>query len=92
MLRIKAIKFLLIKYQNRDSAVGKATNYELNDREVGVSFPISSRIFPFPCRSNWLWGLRSQGVKVTTPNQCLGQENVDLCIHSPICLHGVVLN
>jgi hypothetical protein len=27
-----------------------------------------------------------------TSGQCRGQENVDLYIHSPICLHGVVLN
>jgi hypothetical protein len=27
-----------------------------------------------------------------TSNQCRGQENVDLYIHSPIRLHGVVLN
>jgi hypothetical protein len=32
----------------------------------------------------WSWPL--------TSNQCRGQGNVDLYIHSPICLHGVVLN
>jgi hypothetical protein len=32
----------------------------------------------------WSWPL--------TSNQCRGQENVDLFIHSPIRLHGVVLN
>jgi hypothetical protein len=32
----------------------------------------------------WSWPL--------TSNHCRGQENVDLYIHSPIRLHGVVLN
>jgi hypothetical protein len=32
----------------------------------------------------WSWPL--------TSNQCRGQENVDLYIHSPIRLHGVVVN
>jgi hypothetical protein len=26
------------------------------------------------------------------PNKCQGQEYLDLYIHSPICLHGIVLN
>jgi hypothetical protein len=33
----------------------------------------------------------SRGVKLTTHLQLVRQENVDLYIHSPICLHGVVL-
>jgi hypothetical protein len=32
------------------------------------------------------------GLHPTTSNYCRGQENVDLYIHSPIRLHGVVLN
>jgi hypothetical protein len=42
---------------------------------------------PFPgskAAGAWNWPL--------TSSQCRGQENVDLYIHSPIRLHGVVLN
>jgi hypothetical protein len=48
--------------------------------------------------SNGYWGLlpqweRSQGVKLTTHLQCCqGQENVDLYIHSPTHLHGILFN
>jgi hypothetical protein len=49
--------------RNRDSAVGIATGYGLDDREVEAPVPVGSR-----------W------------------EKVDPYIHSPIRLHGVVLN
>jgi hypothetical protein len=41
---------------SRDSAVGIATDYGLNDREVGVGFPVRSRIFCSPCCPDRLWG------------------------------------
>jgi hypothetical protein len=51
----------------RDSSVGIATGYELDDRGVGVRVPEGSRIFSYPCPDrfwgppsllfNWYWGL-----------------------------------
>jgi hypothetical protein len=34
--------------ESRDSSVGIATGYELEDREVGVRVPVGSRIFSSP--------------------------------------------
>jgi hypothetical protein len=42
--------------RSRDSAVGTATDYGLDDREVGVRIPVGPRIFTFPCRLDRLWG------------------------------------
>jgi hypothetical protein len=41
--------------RSRDSAVGIATGYGLDDREVGVRVPVGSRIIS-PCRPDQLWG------------------------------------
>jgi hypothetical protein len=41
---------------SRDSAVGIATGYGLDDRGVGVRVPVGSRIFSSPCRPDRLWG------------------------------------
>jgi hypothetical protein len=41
---------------SRDSSVGIATSYGLNDRIVGVRDQVESRIFSSPRRQNWLWG------------------------------------
>jgi hypothetical protein len=41
---------------SRDSSVGIATGYGLDDREVGVRFPEGSRILSSPCRRDRLWG------------------------------------
>jgi hypothetical protein len=35
---------------------GIATGYELDDREVGVPVPVSSRIFIFECLPDGIWG------------------------------------
>jgi hypothetical protein len=35
---------------SRDCAVGTATSYWLDDREIGIRLPVGSRIFPSPCR------------------------------------------
>jgi hypothetical protein len=40
----------------RDSAVGIATDYGLDDRGVGVRVPVGSRIFSSPRRPDLLWG------------------------------------
>jgi hypothetical protein len=41
---------------SRDSAVGIATDYGLDDRGVGVPVPVESRIFSPPRRPDRLWG------------------------------------
>jgi hypothetical protein len=41
---------------SRDSAVGIATGYGLDDWEVGVRVPIGSRIFTSPFRPDRRWG------------------------------------
>jgi hypothetical protein len=40
---------------SRDSAVGIATRYRLDDRGVGVQVPVRSRIFSSPRRPDQLW-------------------------------------
>jgi hypothetical protein len=51
---------LLVKHpvdgDSRDSSVGIAIDYGLDDRGVGVPVPVGSRIFSFPRRPNRLWG------------------------------------
>jgi hypothetical protein len=42
---------------SRDSVVGIATGYGLDDREVGVRVAIGFRIFSSPCRLDRLWGI-----------------------------------
>jgi hypothetical protein len=41
---------------SRDSAVGIATGYGMDDWEVGVWVPVGSRIFTSPCCPDRLWG------------------------------------
>jgi hypothetical protein len=41
---------------SRDSAVGIATDYGLDDWEVEVRVPVGSRIFTSPCCPDRLWG------------------------------------
>jgi hypothetical protein len=42
--------------RSRDSAVGIATGYGLDDRNVGVRVPVGSRIFTPTCHPDRLWG------------------------------------
>jgi hypothetical protein len=41
-------------YRSRDSVVGMATSYVLDDLGVGVRVPVGSRIFSSPYRTDWL--------------------------------------
>jgi hypothetical protein len=88
---------------SRDSVVGIATDCGLDDRGVGVL--VGSRISSSLHRPDRLWGLplgvpgalspgvKRQCVKLNTHIQLVrSQENVDPYIHSPIRLHGIVLN
>jgi hypothetical protein len=42
--------------RGRDSVVGTATGYELDDRGVGVQVPVGVRIFTSPSLPDRLWG------------------------------------
>jgi hypothetical protein len=42
--------------KSRDSAVGIATSYRLDDQRVGVRDPVGSRIFISKSRPDRLWG------------------------------------
>jgi hypothetical protein len=46
----------LCSVRNRDSAIGIATGYGMDDRGVGVRVPVGSRIFSSPRRPDRLWG------------------------------------
>jgi hypothetical protein len=53
---------------SRNSAVGIATSYWLDDQGVGVRVPVESRIFTPQCRPDRLWGspnLLSIGYRVS---------------------------
>jgi hypothetical protein len=94
---------------SRDSAVGIATGYRLDDQGVvGVRVPVASRILSSPRRPDRLWdppgllangyrglflkGYSGRGVKLTTHLELVPNlRMVDLYIHSPIRLHGLVL-
>jgi hypothetical protein len=49
-------KIVLNRNDNRDSAVGIATGYGLDDRGVGVRVLVGSSIFTSPSRPERLWG------------------------------------
>jgi hypothetical protein len=53
-IRFNIISFLSIG--SRDSVVGIATGYGLDDQEVGVRVPVGSRVFSSPHRPHRLWG------------------------------------
>jgi hypothetical protein len=42
--------------KSRDSVVGIATGYGLDDQGVGVRVSVGARIFTSPRRPDWLWG------------------------------------
>jgi hypothetical protein len=84
---------------SQDSAVGIATGYGLDGRGVRVSHIVHTGSGAHPASypmgtggsflsgkaaGAWGWSL--------TSNYRQGQEYMDLYIHSPIHLHGVVLN
>jgi hypothetical protein len=92
-----------LSYISQYRVVSIATSYQLDTRGVRVRVPVGSRIsllhvvhptsYPMGTMGSypggkaagaWSWPL--------TSSLCWGQENLDLYIHSPICLHGAVLN
>jgi hypothetical protein len=42
--------------KSRDTAIGIATGYGLDDQEVGVQVPLGERNIASPCSPDWLWG------------------------------------
>jgi hypothetical protein len=86
-----------------DSAVDIATGLGLNDRGGRARVPVGARFSSSLHHPYWVLGLRShlmviggvfRGNKAdhSPPKYRRGQEYLDLHIHSPIRLHGVVLN
>jgi hypothetical protein len=85
-----------------DSSVGIATGYRLDER--GSISGTDTMFFSSPQRADQLWGPLSllsngyrgqcgRGVKLTTNLLVVPRSRmVELCIHSPIRLHSVVLN
>jgi hypothetical protein len=53
--REKKIHVNFSRRGSRDSVVGIANGYGLDDREVGVRVPVGSRIFSSPRRPDRLW-------------------------------------
>jgi hypothetical protein len=47
---------MCVEIKSRDSVVGRATGYGLDDRGVGDRVPVGSRIFYSPRRPDRLWG------------------------------------
>jgi hypothetical protein len=45
----------IMSYVSRDSVVGRATGYGLNDREVGVRSLVEARIFSSPNHPDRIW-------------------------------------
>jgi hypothetical protein len=84
--------------RSRDSVVGIATGYRLDDRGVGVRVPVGSRIFSSPRRPDRLWGptqppiqwvpwalspgVSGRGVKLTTHLQLVLRSRKCGSIHS----------
>jgi hypothetical protein len=88
---------------SRDSPVGIATGYGLDEREVGVRVPVRSRIVISPYRPDRLWGppnilsngyegLFLRGVKQTALLRPLTSRKRGSIHPPPIRLHGVGLN
>jgi hypothetical protein len=82
---------------SRDSAVGIATGYGLDDRGIGIQVPAESRIFSSPRRPDRLWdppnllsngylqlfprGLSGRGVKLITHLQLVPKSRKYGSIH-----------
>jgi hypothetical protein len=96
--------------KSRDSSVGIALGYGLDNRGPRVRYPAGLGIFPFTAASRtapgptqpptqWVPGALSLGIKRpgreadhSPPSSSEVKECVELYLHSPIRLHGVVLS
>jgi hypothetical protein len=102
--------FYNIYFNSRDSSVGIALGYGLDDRGSGVRFsawtgnfslnhPVQNGSGPTQPPVQWVPGALSLGVKRpgceadhSPPSSAEVKECVELYLHSPIRLHGVVLS
>jgi hypothetical protein len=87
--------------ESRDSAVGIASGYGLDDRGVRVRVPVGSRIFSSSRRPdspnlvhNGYRGYSGRGVMLTTQLQLVPRSRkcAYIYIHFSLRLHGVALN
>jgi hypothetical protein len=96
--------------KNRDSSVGIALGYELDNQGSRVRFQVEVGIFLFIIASRtalghthpptqWVRGALSLGVKRpqlepdhSPPSSAEVKECLELYLHSPIHLHGVLLS
>jgi hypothetical protein len=91
-------------FKSRDSSVGIVLGYELDDWGSRVRFPAGLGIFLFTTASRtalgptqphiqWVPRALSLGDKAdhSPPSDVEVKECVELKLHSPLCLHGVVL-
>jgi hypothetical protein len=91
------------RHKNRDSAVGIATSYGLDDRRVGVRVPVRSRIFllskssrpdtiPFVPGAIYP-GVKRPGREVDhSPATSAEVKKMWIYTSTPIHLYGLVLN
>jgi hypothetical protein len=92
-------------YKSRESSVGTALGYRLDDRCTRVRFPAGAWNFslhplgPTQPPIQWVPGALTLGVKRPghevdhlPPSSTEDKEFVELYLHSPIYLHGVVLS
>jgi hypothetical protein len=108
VVKIYSTEFTYI-WRSRDSSVGIALGYGLEDRGPRVRFPAGLGIFLFTTASRtalgptqppiqWVPGALSLGVKRPeredehSPPSSAEVKCVELYLHSPIRLHGVVLS
>jgi hypothetical protein len=52
--KVKGKRYMILK--SRDSSVGIATGYGLDDQGGGVRVPVGSKIFTSPYRQDRFWG------------------------------------
>jgi hypothetical protein len=90
---------LLRLSKKRDNSVGIALGYGLDDRGARIRFPAETALGPTQPPTQWVSGALSLGIKRpvrkadhSPPPSAEAKECVELYLHSPISLHGVVLS
>jgi hypothetical protein len=67
-------------HKSRDSAVGIATGYGLDHREVGVRVPVRSRTFTSPCHPDrlYMYDIETVGVNAVKNVETVGENVVSV--------------